>query len=98
MPRMAGITPAGSDTPLLIVLRDSSPALGRTDSLSTMLNESVIFSGLLLVVASCALFLTGERMKASHWGWSQLCAAGMTTAAWLAQRALTGHALPRLRT
>jgi cellulose synthase/poly-beta-1,6-N-acetylglucosamine synthase-like glycosyltransferase len=59
-----------------------------------MLREIVVFSGLLLVIASSALFLVGHRVKVSHWMGSQFLTIVAAATAWLAQRFLIGHALP----
>lgn len=59
-----------------------------------MLSNSVIFSGLFLVITSCPLFVIGHRLRVSHWAWSQLVVLVLASAAWVAQHALTGNTLP----
>jgi cellulose synthase/poly-beta-1,6-N-acetylglucosamine synthase-like glycosyltransferase len=59
-----------------------------------LLNQSVIYAGLLLAVSSAVLFAGGHRIPLRHWVWSQLMLAAMAALAWTLQWGATGEALP----
>jgi cellulose synthase/poly-beta-1,6-N-acetylglucosamine synthase-like glycosyltransferase len=65
---------------------------------ATMLQHSVVYAGIVLVLASAVLFISGSRLRRGNWLASLALMGGLCAAAWAIQFAIVHSTLPLTKT